>query len=59
MANANRSETGKSQLVKGSLQYLWEEVKTMNKGKMKALGRIISGYVKMKYKDDKANRPRR
>ena len=45
---ANRMESGKSRLVKGSLLYLWEEVKTLNRAKIKALMRILSGYIRMK-----------
>ena len=44
-----KKESGKSRLIKGSLLYLWEELKTMNMVKMKALYRIGSGYVKMKF----------
>ena len=51
MAQVN--ESGKSRLIKGSLLYLWEEIKTMNRMKLKALARIISGYIKMKYRDQK------
>lgn len=51
-------ESGKTRLIKGSLLYLWEEIKTLNRMKIKALTRIISGYVRMKYRDQKriANR---
>lgn len=51
-------ESGKARLIKGSLLYLWEEIKTMNMTKLKALSRILSGYFKMKfYKNRKiANR---
>ncbi|MFP5384507.1 MAG: hypothetical protein ACLGHN_00410 [Bacteriovoracia bacterium] len=45
---ANRIESGKSRLVKGSLLYLWEELKTLNRTKFRALARIISGYFRMK-----------
>jgi hypothetical protein len=51
MAQVN--ESGKSRLIKGSLLYLWEEIKTLNRMKVKALARIISGYIKMKYRDQK------
>jgi hypothetical protein len=46
-------ESGKSRLIKGSLLYAWEEMKTMNMTKFRALGRIFSGYVRMKFKDRK------
>jgi len=48
-----QNESGKARLIKGSLLYLWEEVKTLNRMKMKALARIISGYIRMKYRDQK------
>lgn len=41
-------ESGKMRLVKGSLLFLWEEIKTMNRIKMRALFRILSGYIRMK-----------
>jgi hypothetical protein len=48
------NESGKVRLIKGSLLYFWEEVKTMNMRKLKALFRIFSGYLRMKFakKDD-------
>jgi hypothetical protein len=46
-------ESGKSRLIKGSLLYAWEEMKTMNMTKFRALGRIFSGYLRMKFKDRK------
>lgn len=45
---AKRKESGKSRLIKGSLLYLWEELKTMNVTKFKALYRIGTGYLRMK-----------
>lgn len=42
-------ESGKSRLIKGSLLYLWEELKTMNMTKFKALYRIGTGYIRMKF----------
>lgn len=42
-------ESGKVRLIKGSLLYFWEEIKTMNLRKLKALFRILSGYLKMKF----------
>lgn len=50
---ARQIESGKSRLIKGTLLYLWEEVKTLNRMKIKALTKIISGYIKMKYRDQK------
>ena len=41
-------ESGKARLIKGSLLYLWEEIKTLNMTKFKALYRIGTGYLKMK-----------
>lgn len=49
-------ESGKVRLIKGSLLYFWEELKTMNMVKLKALLRIISGYVRMKFMDQKKHR---
>jgi hypothetical protein len=48
-----RLESGKSRLIKGSLLYAWEELKTMNMVKFRALGRILSGYLRMKFADKK------
>ena len=48
-----KEESGKSTLIKGSLIYLWEEMKTMNRMKFKALMRIARGYFKMKFRDSK------
>lgn len=42
-------ESGKVRVIKGSLLYFWEELKTLNMRKLKALFRIISGYLKMKF----------
>lgn len=47
-------ESGKARLIKGSLLYAWEELKTMNITKLRALGRIFSGYVKMKFSDKRS-----
>lgn len=47
-------ESGKARLITGSLLYLWEEIKTMNRTKLRALSRIVSGYFKLKvYKHHK------
>lgn len=43
-----KNESGKSRLIKGGLLYAWEELKTMNVTKFKALYRIGTGYLKMK-----------
>jgi hypothetical protein len=48
-----KNESGKSALIKGSLQYAWEEMKTLNSGKLKALAKIAKGYFKMKMTDHK------
>lgn len=52
-------ETGRSKLIKGSMLYLWEEVKTINRRKIKALSRIVTGFIKMKFKDQKIARARK
>jgi len=49
----NKLESGKTRLIKGSLLYAWEELKTMNMVKFRALGRILSGYLRMKFSDKK------
>jgi len=41
--------SGKSLLRSGALQFIWAEIKTLNKVKFKALWKIIKGYVRMKY----------
>lgn len=48
-----KNESGKVTLMKGSFRLFWEELKTMNMMKFKALTRIASGYFRMKYKDSK------
>lgn len=45
---AKKKESGKSRMIKGSLRYLWEEVKTMNVSKFKAIYHIGTGYLRMK-----------
>lgn len=42
------AKSGKAKLIKGSATYLWEEMKTMNKRKLKAMGEMASGYISMK-----------
>lgn len=49
-------ESGKARLIKGSLLYAWEELKTLNFTKMRALGRILSGYIRMRFLDKKDSR---
>lgn len=41
-------QTGKPLLIKGALRYFWEELKTMNRKKVKALISMIRGYTIMK-----------
>ena len=48
-----RIESGKSKLIKGSLIFLWEELKTMNRVKFRAILKIISGYFRMKMTSQK------
>lgn len=50
---ANRAKTGKAQLIKGSIIYIWEEIKTLNKTKLKALKIMFAGYIQMKLIDRK------
>lgn len=45
--------SGKSRLIKGSMLYLWEEIKTLNRAKLKAAWRMLSGYLEMKVKGSK------
>lgn len=42
------AKSGKAKLIKGSATYLWEEMKTMNKRKLKAMGEMASGYISMR-----------
>jgi hypothetical protein len=53
---SNKIESGKSRVIKGSMRYLWEELKTMNRYKFKALSKIVSGFVKMKFSDNTRKR---
>ncbi len=46
-------ESGKARLIKGSLLFLWEELKTMNRTKLRAIFRILSGYLGMKHQKNK------
>ena len=48
-----KNESGKSRLIKGALFYLWEEMKTLNRAKFKAMSRMLSGYLKMKFSHPK------
>lgn len=43
-----KNESGKARLIKGSLLYAWEEMKTLNMKKFKALYRIGTGYLRMR-----------
>lgn len=43
-----KKKSGKSLFIQGSLLYLWEEIKTMNSTKFRALKNILIGYVRMK-----------
>lgn len=54
--NMAQYQSGKSRLVRGSLLYLWEEMKTFNKTKLKALSNIISGYFRMRFLENKSKR---
>lgn len=47
------AKSGKAKLIKGSATYLWEEMKTMNKRKFKAMGEMASGYLSMKLSSGK------
>ena len=48
-----RKLSGKTRLILGALSYLKEEVKTLNFEKIRALRKIISGYVEMKFRPPK------
>lgn len=39
----------RSQLMKGMARFAWEELKTMNREKLSALGKILSGYLRMRF----------
>jgi hypothetical protein len=53
VAMANRKDSGKVILFKGTMSYLWEEIKTINRRKLSALRRILAGYIRMKFSDQK------
>ncbi len=46
-----QKQSGKARLIKGSLKYLWEEVKTLNPKKLHAIGSMVGGYFSMKFKN--------
>lgn len=46
-------QSGKSRLIKGSMLYLWEEIKTLNRVKLKAAWGMLSGYLEIKVKGSK------
>lgn len=48
-------ESGRANVIKGSLLYLWEEMKTMNRTKFRALSTILSGYFRMKFREGSKN----
>lgn len=48
-----RKLSGKTQLIFGVLSYFKEEVKTLNRPKFRALKKIISGYIQMKFRTPK------
>jgi hypothetical protein len=48
-----KNESGKSKLIKGSLLYLWEDIKTLNRVKLRALYKIMTGYLIMRFRDQK------
>ena len=54
-----KKHSGKPELVKGALLYLWEEVKTMNRIKVMALGKMLKGYFSMKFGKPKTKAPRK
>lgn len=45
--------SGKIRLIRGALLYLWEEIKTMNMVKFKALCIMLNGYFRLKFTDQK------
>ena len=52
-------ESGKVRLIKGSVRFFWEELKTMNRMKLRALMRIFSGYLRMRSQNNKRLASRR
>lgn len=48
-----RKVSGKTRLVLGSLSYLKEELKTLNFAKIRALRKIISGYIEIRFRTPK------
>jgi hypothetical protein len=55
---AKKESNGKTELWKGAMVYLWEELKTMNRVKFRALRIMASGYVKMKLKRARKSKAR-
>jgi hypothetical protein len=53
---AKTKDSGRKRLLKGTLKYLWEEAKTMNAPKAKAMGTLLQAYVRMKR--DKKEKPK-
>lgn len=45
---ARNKDSGKKELMKGTMHYLWEEAKTMNRSKARAMKSMLKGYIKMK-----------
>jgi hypothetical protein len=54
-----KNESGKARFIKGSLTYLWEEIKTMNMVKIQALYLVLTGYIKMKMRKHQKAEPKR
>lgn len=44
----NQEKSGKSMVWKGATKYLWEEMKTLNTKKIKALTKMLGGYFLIK-----------
>lgn len=49
----NIKKSGKKLMLKGIFQVLWGELKTLNRDKLSGLGKILSGYVRMKLQSPK------
>lgn len=54
---ASGNESGSMTLFKGALSYLWEEIKTMNRKKMRAMSKMAVGYFRMRFGRRKESRP--
>lgn len=48
--------SGKVDFLRGTFKFLWEELKTMNMPKIKALSKMTKGYFKIKRAETKTKK---